>query len=278
MMSDLKYKIGQWIREQTTGAGTKGIKGVVVGLSGGIDSAVCYKLAISPGFGYSRSIGLISKNVHALYMPYFTNEEELAVYVKPQLVPSSPFTVIGIRDIVDDTIFQLEFENVVLDKIDKGNIMARTRMCLLYSYARSNKLLVMGTSNKTEIMTGYFTKWGDGVADFEPIGDLYKCEVKELATELGVIDVVRNKAPSAGLWLGQTDEGEMGITYAELDEILYRIDALGKRGLWGSAYTRSRKLQEIYDDHDDHKVDKVIGMLESSRHKRCTSIPTFRCN
>ncbi len=266
-MSDYKYEIGTWIRGQLGGAGTVGIKGVAVGLSGGIDSAVCYRLAIQ---------GMSATNVHVLYMPYYTDEEELAVYVKPQLSPSSPFTVMGIKDIVDDTIFQLEFEDVILDKIDKGNIMARTRMSLLYSYARSKKLLVMGTSNKTEIMTGYFTKWGDGASDFEPIGDLYKSEVKELAAELGIIDVVCNRAPSAGLWPGQTDEGEMGITYAELDEILYKIDALGKRGLWGTAYSRSRKLQEIYDDHGDNNVDKVIGMLESSRHKRCTSIPTFR--
>jgi NAD+ synthase len=110
------------------------------------------------------------------------------------------------------------------DKRLRGNAMARLRMVVLFHHAKLMERVVMGTSNKSELLVGYFTKFGDGGADFCPIGDLYKTEVRELAKVLKVPVSILDKVPSAGFWEGQTDEGEMGLTYQELDQILVGIE------------------------------------------------------
>jgi NAD+ synthase len=138
-----------------------------------------------------------------------------------------------------------------------ANVKARARMILLYHYAGVEKGLVLGTSNKSELLVGYFTKHGDGGADLEPIGDLYKTEVRELARALGIPKEITSKPPSAGLWKGQTDEEEMGISYPELDSILMGIEeGLDERAI----ATRSEVSTK--------DVRRIMDMVRLSSHKR----------
>ena len=126
---------------------------------------------------------------------------------------------IDIASVIDSFVTSLKN----MDKIRKGNIMARTRMIMLYDQAAKYRGLVLGTSNKTELLLGYFTKYGDGGVDIEPLGDLYKTQVRQLVKDLGVPDRIIKKVPTAGLWPGQTDEGELGFTYEEVDRLLYHM-------------------------------------------------------
>jgi NAD+ synthase len=140
---------------------------------------------------------------------------------------------------------------ITLTSMAKANLKARLRMNSYYFIGQSlGKYLVGGTGNRTELEIGYFTKYGDGGVDFEPIGGLYKCEVREIAKLLNIPEKIINKPPSAGLWKGQTDEDEIGITYDLLDEILYRIDY---------------KLD--LNDINEKDVERVKGMMKSARHK-----------
>jgi NAD+ synthase len=138
-----------------------------------------------------------------------------------------------------------------------GNAKARSRMMVLYAEAQSRGFLVCGTGNKSELLTGYFTKHGDGGVDLQPIGDLYKTQVQELGRHLGVPKPILSKPPSAGLFKGQTDEGEMGITYRDLDAILRGMELnhalpviVRKTGL------------------DASLVRKVEAMVRTTEHKR----------
>jgi NAD+ synthase len=194
-------KIENFIKQKTAG-----LEGAVLGVSGGIDSTVVAYLAVN---------ALGKEKVYSLIMPYELNQNttdgiELAekLGIRQELI--------GIKPIVDAFENTINLEN----KVSKGNLMARARMCLLYAKANEKNRLVLGTSNKTEIMLGYFTKYGDGGVDIEPIGDLYKTEVWELAKYLGVDKKLIDKKPTADLWEGQTDEGEIGATYQEMDKVL----------------------------------------------------------
>ena len=135
--------------------------------------------------------------------------------------------------------------------------MARERMSILYDWALALKALVLGTSNKTEMIMGYFTKYGDGGVDLEPLGDLYKTQVKQLAKYLGVPGAILKKPPSAGLWPGQTDEGEMGISYEELDAILYYM--------FDKNYSTKRLLTLGFSIEN---IEKVKNFVKNSEHKR----------
>jgi len=148
------------------------------------------------------------------------------------------------------------------DKTSKGNIMARVRMIVLYHYARLHDLLVIGTSNKSEYMTGYFTKWGDGSADFYPLIGTYKTEVWELSKALEVPEKIIYKEPSAGFYEGQTDERELGIDYEALDYILPYLTGL-------------HHLQEAYymrvsleSEYGKEAIERVKALLDGSEHKR----------
>jgi len=194
-------KIGNFIKEKITG-----LDGTVLGVSGGIDSTVVAYLAVN---------ALGKEKVHGIIMPYVRNQNmDDGIKLSKKLGISHE--VIEIKNLVDT------YENIdyFSNKISKGNLMARVRMCLLYGKANKDNLMVLGTSNKTEIMLGYFTKYGDGGCDIEPIGDLYKTEIWELARYLGVDKKLIDKKPTADLWDGQTDEGEIGATYQEIDRAL----------------------------------------------------------
>jgi len=194
-------KIGNFIKEKITG-----LDGTVLGVSGGIDSTVVAYLAVN---------ALGKEKVYGIIMPYVRNQNmNDGIELSKKLGISHE--VIEIKNLVDSYGKIDYFSN----KISKGNLMARVRMCLLYGKANKDNLMVLGTSNKTEIMLGYFTKYGDGGCDIEPIGDLYKTEIWGLARYLGVDKKLIDKKPTADLWDGQTDEGEIGATYQEIDAVL----------------------------------------------------------
>ncbi|MFH0948966.1 MAG: NAD+ synthase [Candidatus Aenigmatarchaeota archaeon] len=219
--------IESFIREKT-----EGFNGGVIGLSGGLDSTVVAYLSVN-------AIG--NDRVYGLLMPYFKNSNtddaiEIANILK------IGYEIIDIKPIVES----FEHTGHFSKKIPKENLMARTRMCLLYGVSNEKGMLVLGTSNKSELETGYFTKYGDGGVDIEPIGDLYKTEVWELARFLGVSKKIIGKEPSADLSPGQTDEADLGMGYYTLDKIL--------RGQTESA--------------DPAIIKKVRNLFERSQHKR----------
>jgi NAD+ synthase len=201
----MKEKIVNFIKTKIKEANARG---VVIGLSGGLDSTTVLFLCVE-ALGKDKVLGLM--------MPSEINKKEDledAIQVCKKLGVN--YKIIKIDPILKafDDILDLS------DRLVRGNLMARIRMCILYYFANKEKLLVVGTGNKSEYLQGYFTLHGDIACDFLPLGNLYKKDVKRLAEELGVPKKIIEKTPSAGLWPGQTDEDELGISYEELDEIL----------------------------------------------------------
>jgi NAD+ synthase len=186
-----------------------GFKNVVLGLSGGIDSSVVASLC-------TRAFP--PETVFALIMPYRTSNPENrrhAELLANQL--DITYSIIDISEMVD-AFFAGESD---VDHIRRGNKMARERMCLLYDYSTKHNALVIGTSNKTELLLGYGTIFGDLASAINPIGDLYKTHICQLAEYLEIPPEIIKKPPSADLWRGQTDEDEIGYNYAEIDRLLY---------------------------------------------------------
>lgn len=186
-------------------------KKAVIGLSGGLDSALSCFLAV-------KALG--TENVLAVRMPYKTSSRESLEHA--QLVIDQlglPSETIPITEMADPLI-NLHPE---MDNTRKGNIMARTRMIVLYDLSASFHGLVIGTGNKTEILLGYSTLYGDSACAINPLGDLYKTQIRQLARDMGVPDVIVSKPPTADLFIGQTDEGDLGYTYAEVDQLLYLL-------------------------------------------------------
>lgn len=180
----------------------------VVGLSGGLDSAVvCYLTAEALG----------PDHVLAVRMPYKTSPPESLEHAQLVIEATGVQSItIPIADLVDPL-----FERYPdADRLRRGNAMARARMIVLYDQSAATRGLVIGTGNKTEILMGYTTQFGDAACAINPLGDLYKTQVRQLARALGVPQEILAKPPSAELWLGQTDEGEMGFTYEEVDRLL----------------------------------------------------------
>jgi NAD+ synthase len=209
--------LSHWIRERVEEAG---VDGVVFGLSGGIDSAVVCGLA-ARALGPARCLGLI------LPIGNVREDEELArrvaaVYgvkaIEPDLVPAFD-ALESVLSAVRDAA-AIEARNEADARLAAANLKPRLRMMALYFFANLRNALVVGTGNKAELTVGYFTKHGDGGVDLLPLGDLTKAEVRALARELDVPERVIERAPSAGLWPGQTDEEEMGLLYVDIDRFL----------------------------------------------------------
>ena len=197
-----------FIKSEVTRAG---FSRAVVGLSGGINSALSAALAAD---------ALGADNVLAVRMPYRTSSpDSLEDAAKTAACLKVPMLTIDITPMVDPLIDR----EPGLSKQRKGNMMARARMIVLYDQSEAFKGLVIGTSNKTEILLGYTTMWGDMASAINPLGDLYKTQLRQLAAAMQLPQSVIDKPPSADLWQGQTDEEELGFTYADVDRLLYLL-------------------------------------------------------
>jgi NAD+ synthase len=205
-------RIVAFLRRQLDQAG---FARLVLGISGGIDSVLVAALS-------ARAIG--PEHVHAVVMPYRTSTPESATHARLAIAwLGLPWEWCDISAMVDAMVAT----DPTMDDRRKGNVMARCRMVVLFDRAARLEALVAGTSNRTESLLGYFTIFGDGACSLKPIAHLYKCQVRALAGHLGVPDVILHKVPSADLWQGQTDEGELGFTYDEADQILYLLTERG---------------------------------------------------
>lgn len=222
-----------------------GFTRAVINLSGGLDSALSCALT-------AEALG--PENVLALRLPYRTSSPDSLEHAQLMI---DKFKVrsetIDITKMVDPLI-----ENDSdMSKTRKGNIMARTRMIVLYDQSEAFKGLPIGTSNKTEILLGYSTMWGDMASAINPIGDLYKTQVRQLSRALGIPDEIIDKPPSADLWTGQTDEGELGFTYEQVDQLLFLI--VDQR------YSAQECVEEGFDEKFVHSV---IERVRRSQFKR----------
>jgi NAD+ synthase len=217
-----------------------GAGGVVIGISGGVDSAVAAAMCCR---------ALSGENVLGLTLPSaVTGDADIRDAVELCRMLGMRHEIVTIEPVLDG---YRSLPGYTESPALLGNLMARTRMALLYYYANRDNRLVCGTSNRTEHMLGYTTKFGDNAADFQPILHLYKSGVYEAAREIGVPENIIRKPPSAGLWHGQKDEDEIGLTYAKIDDALVALEANG----WKS----EGPVQE-----------KVLSMVKSGGHKRMT--------
>jgi NAD+ synthase len=188
-----------------------GFSRAVINLSGGLDSSLSCYLAVE---------ALGAENVLALCLPYKSSTPDSAEHAKLVIDTLGVQSLtIPITDMVDGLI------NLYpdMDKVRRGNIMARMRMIVLYDQSQAFRALPVGTGNKTEILLGYTTLYGDSACAINPLGDLYKTQVRQLGKAIGIPQIILDKPPTADLWLGQTDEGELGFTYAEVDQLLYLL-------------------------------------------------------
>lgn len=221
--------------------------GVVLGLSGGIDSSLVAALC-AQALGPKRVLGIL--------MPHSANSagdmKEAASFARGLGIMHEK---ISIAKIVSSLKGACAHESK--NRLPRGNLRSRCRMLLSYWHANQLNYLVAGTGNRSELLTGYFTKYGDGACDLLPIGGLYKTQVRALASFIGLPKELVNKVPTAGLWPGQTDEGELGITYAKLDLILH--------------YSFDRKLDPFkcakLAGVSAKKVGSILERCRKSRHK-----------
>lgn len=202
-------------------------KNIIIGISGGIDSALTATLC---------SMALGKDKIFGLLLPY-GKQQDIQDSLDLVNFLEIDYKIIDIKPIVDQYAF---FDN----KLVKANIMSRTRMTTLYSFANLKNALVAGTTNKSEMAIGYFTKFGDGGVDFEPIAEIYKTEVFQMAKMLNIPQKIITKKPTAGLWNDQTDEKEMGFSYGQLDKFL-----------------QGESINNIIDS-------KIKKLIKNSEHKR----------
>ena len=238
---ELAEKLVSWLRDKVLAGGCKG---VVLGMSGGVDSSV---MAVLCQRAFPQSmLGVL--------MPCYSSPED----EEHALAVASKFSI-PTKTVVLDSVFDTLLKVLPEDSADpaasqlaKANLKVRLRMLTLYYFANQLKYMVVGSSNKSELSVGYFTKYGDGGVDILPLGNLVKGQVRELASFLGIPQEIMNKPPSAGLWPGQTDEGDLGFSYDELDRYLVSGQA------------------------SDEVRGRIESMMAAGSHKRLPpTVPTF---
>ena len=232
-LEEVKGRIVQWLKSKAEEAGASG---AVIGLSGGIDSSLVAALS-KEAFG-ERVLGVI--------MPCGSVDQD-AEHAK-ELAEK-----FGIKtEYIDiEPVFEKLRQSLPPGEgIATANLKPRLRMAILYYYANLSNYLVLGTGNKTELMIGYFTKYGDGGADLLPIAGLHKSEVREISRIVGIPEAIIEKPPAAGLWPGETDESEIGMSYDDLEETLRAIEKKDTSSI------------------EPGRLEKVNNMLEKSEHKR----------
>ena len=237
---ELAEKLVSWIRERVLASGRKG---VVLGMSGGLDSSVAAILC-------QRAF---PQSMLGVLMPCYSSpeDEEHALAVTNKF--SIPTKTV-VLDTAFDTLLKVLPGNVdpAASRLAKANLKARLRMLTLYYFANQLEYMVVGPGNKSELSVGYFTKYGDAGVDILPLGNLLKGQIRELANFLGIPQEIINKPPSAGLWQGQTDEGELGLSYDELDRFLVTGEA------------------------SDEVRGRIESMMTAGGHKRLPPpVPTF---
>ena len=247
--SDLSIDIDQTRQILTEFIRTKisqaGFSKAVVGLSGGIDSSLA---------GYLAAEALGPENVLAVRMPYKTSSPESLEHA--QLVIDKlgvNALTVPVTDMVDPLFERFPTAN----HIRRGNAMARARMIVLYDQSQAFEGLVVGTGNKTESLLGYTTLYGDAACAFNPLGDLYKTQVRQLARAMDLPDVIITKHPSADLWKDQTDEGALGFTYEEVDQLLFQLVDQGHS-----------PDECIEDGFSEQFVRTVINLIRKNHFKR----------
>lgn len=216
-IEELAEKLISWVKERVL---TSGRKGVVIGMSGGLDSSVVAVLC-------HRAL---PQSTLGVLMPCYSSPED----EEHALAIASKFSIPTERAILDsvfDTLLKVLPDDTIdpaVSLLARANLKARLRMLTLYYFANQLNYIVVGSSNRVELSVGYFTKYGDGGVDIMPLGNLVKAQVKELAGFLGIPQLIINRPPSAGLWPGQTSEGELGLTFEELDHYLITGEASNK--------------------------------------------------
>lgn len=251
-----KEIIVDFIKTKMTEANAEGL---VVGLSGGIDSTLSAFLA-TEAVGKDKVFGVV--------MPSTTTPTEDKVH------GSDLANLLGIkyRDIGIDSILNefLTLTNYITenDPLAIGNLKARIRMSIIYYYANAKNYMVVGTGNRSELLIGYFTKFGDGACDIEPIGDLYKLHVRQLAKYMNIPSEIIEKPPRAGLWDNQTDEDEIGMTYEVLDNLLY------------SYIDQNEDVEEIANNLEIpvEEVERIIKKVNNNAHKTKVPESPKRCD
>lgn len=237
-----KKKLVRFIRSEFK---KRGFKKAVFGLSGGVDSSLV-------AFLLKKALG--ARNVVAIFLPYKTTDKaSLRDFKKVVRVLGIRSRIIPITPMVDSYFRKLPEG----DRIRRGNKMARERMSILYDQSKAMDALVVGSGNRTEILLGYATLYGDTACAINPIGDLYKTQIRQLARHVGVPAGIVAKVPSADLWPGQSDEDELGLSYADADEILHL--AVDKR------YAPGRLTKEGFGKAT---VRKILNRVEKFRYKR----------